>query len=160
MGRSDRWDTGGQSTDYLVPLRIGYFLRDMRWARDALELYGEAMDRLWNLETTGSFFTPFTHLSMMTNVYWVTQDPRLAQKIHALADALIDLEDPLGFSVAFYAPSKQKYLERYGATYKFDRKIMALLDTYDLFGVRKAKEAVLKANRELFGHSCRRAPLS
>lgn len=151
-----KWDTSGQSTDYMVPFRMAYFLRDLRWARDALERYTDAMNRLWDLDTTRSFSTPFTHLSMMINAYEVTQDARLAEKIHALADALIDLDAELGFSAKFYTRS----LETYDATYKFDRKIMALLDYYDLFGVEKAKQAVLKANQELFGHSCRRAPLS
>ncbi|MFQ5808301.1 MAG: hypothetical protein ACE5JM_01675 [Armatimonadota bacterium] len=151
-----RWDTGGQSTDYLAPFRIGYLLRDMRWAADALERYTDAMNRLWKLETARTFNAPFTHLSMMVNAYRVTQDPDLAKKIHTLAGALIDLNDPLGFSLKFGTSTSQWAR----TTYKPDRKIMALLDYYDTFGVEKAKQAVLKANEELFTRACAKKPLS
>jgi len=152
---SGMWDTGGQSTDYLVPFRLAWFLRDSRWARDCLELYANAMNRDWDLDKCRTFGTPFTHLSMMVNAYLVTQDPRLAENIHKLADALVDLNDPMGFSEAFYARKPS-----YGATYKFERKILALLDYYDAFGAEKARKAVIKANQELLAIASQSQPLS
>lgn len=141
---------GDSSGEPMSALRLAYFTRDRRWARDSIGLYADAIHRTWTLEGARGLHVPEVNLSMMLNAYQVTQDAALAAKIHEFFNAHADPDAFLGTNGAFLTAGVDPPV-----IYKPQRRLAVWIDYFDVFKTERARKTIIKATEGLYPFAVR-----
>ena len=167
------WFSGGGvlgmtgDTEFVTGPALEYLLLDNRWNKDSLELAKKAV--LADFKPTVAFTkeAPDMVLSYLVGLYRVSPDEALKRTARTLFDAMTDVNGPIGLNEAFFAGIGGHY----HASYKINRKAMALVEYCDVLGDDRSRAIAAKAAAaaggregasvcnycEFYGASCSRA---
>jgi len=132
----------GIDGDVVSPLALLYLLRDERWAKDTLGLYGAQMTK-FPVTRTSDGGHPNVSLNHLMGVYRVFPTPELRTKIEDLFAGFTDPAGPGGMNRDWFAPGSGRSNSDYHL-YKIKMKALSTMEYCDLFGYEGRNLEVLE----------------
>lgn len=140
------WGSGtlryGIDGDVVSPLTLLHLLRDERWAKDTLALYGAQMMK-FEVTRTSDGGHPNVPMNHLMGVYRAFPTPELHAKIKNLFEGFTDPEGPGGMNREWFAPGPGRSSSDYHL-YKIKMKALSAMEYCDLFGYEGRNLKVLE----------------